>query len=274
MSVYDCWILLNSADKKEIQRYPPRAILCRLQEIRPAGFNDNWNDIAIEKFAASTKDKRVTVKIFSVVNDVVSVKLYQTDEEGNEICWNDKLVVEGTAIECEETFGSKSDHDQRENRRKAFITANKRIIEPKEEFQKKLLPPNSKPNCHLDLFNCRQSVFLKGPVSPLEVLIKSVCNQVTSYVVIDGSSVNQVMLNDINRQGFCVAAEMYFDSDSETVKLRETTLYPNIPGLPVLLALMFGNKIQINRAEDKSRYTSILCGLGKNFKCLKIFSTN
>lgn len=239
--------------------------MCSLQEVRPAGFNDKWNETAIGEFATASKDKKITIKVFSIVNDVVSVKLYQTDDGGNEICWNEKIVAEGTANECEETFGSKMDHDKRENRRSAFWSENKRIITPREEFQKKLLPPHTKPIHHINLYECSENVFLKGPVSPLEVPIKAVCKQVNGYVTIDGSSVNQVMLNDINRQGFCVAAEMYLDKDSEGVKLRETTLYPNIPGLPVLLALMFGTKIQVNRDEDKNRYASILCGLGKNF---------
>jgi hypothetical protein len=37
---------------------------------------------------------------------------------------------------------------------------------------------------------------------------------------------------------------------------------PNIPGLPVILALLFAPQAQIRRNADKSRYESILTGLG------------
>lgn len=45
---------------------------------------------------------------------------------------------------------------------------------------------------------------------------------------------------------------------------RETTLMPNIPGFGALMALIFAPRVELMRDADKSRYISILSGLGYN----------
>lgn len=44
--------------------------------------------------------------------------------------------------------------------------------------------------------------------------------------------------------------------------LRETTLMPHIRGFGPLMAMLFCPTMQINRDKNKSRYVSVLTGLG------------
>jgi ATP-dependent RNA helicase TDRD9 len=77
----------------------------------------------------------------------------------------------------------------------------------------------------------------------------------------------------MERQTLCLAAELYYEQESEQVKLRETTLFPNVPGMPVLLALMFAPTVEIRRDADKTRYTTILAGLGADDENLAYYET-
>lgn len=256
----------NGDNKIKLQSYPPRVILCRLQEIKPAfvkGFDEKWSDDAISKFRCETKDKKVTVKVFSIYTDIVNVKLIVSDKNGNEICWNDKLIADGYATECEETFASKHDHADRERRRNLSA---ERVYGPEEEFKGKLVArTTTRPQISLNSSNFKAEIRLKGPVSPLEIPLKAIVKHIGTYVSIEGASVNQILLNENFkdfRPSLCVAAEMYLDFEMNKIKLRETTIYPNIVGLPALFALLFAPTLQVCRNSDKTRYTSILAGLG------------
>lgn len=47
---------------------------------------------------------------------------------------------------------------------------------------------------------------------------------------------------------------------------RETTIMPNIPGFGPLMALIFSPYCEFFRDKYKSRYVSIICGLGQHPK--------
>ena len=46
------------------------------------------------------------------------------------------------------------------------------------------------------------------------------------------------------------------------VTLRNTTMLPNIPGLPALLTLIFTPRAEFHADEHRTRLTGALCGLG------------
>ena len=48
------------------------------------------------------------------------------------------------------------------------------------------------------------------------------------------------------------------------VTLKNTTMLPNIPGLPALLSLLFAPRAEYRSDERRSRLTGALCGLGYN----------
>lgn len=246
--------------------YSPRAFECNLQEIKPAfvkSFDDDWNQEANKAFKEAVLGKVVTFEVYSIIDDVVVGKVFTKDEFGNEICWNEKLLAEGYAEECEEVFVSKVNHNERELNRRTF---SEKAFGPEKEFQAKRETMRVRPICPpFQKDHIKGSFRLKGPVSPLEVPLSTPVQSVRSYVTIDGSSVNQIVLTE-NFKDFrprlCVAAEMYYETDTDKVKLRETTILPNIIGLPILLALIFCPTAQIRCDKDKTRYTSILFGLG------------
>ncbi|KPI92321.1 putative ATP-dependent RNA helicase spindle-E [Papilio xuthus] len=49
-----------------------------------------------------------------------------------------------------------------------------------------------------------------------------------------------------------------------TLTLHHTTLMPNIPGLPAIIALLFCPAAELRRDERCTRYVSTLCGLGSH----------
>ncbi len=46
------------------------------------------------------------------------------------------------------------------------------------------------------------------------------------------------------------------------VMTRSTTLLPNIPGLPAILALLFAPRAEFRSDEKRTRLTGAICGLG------------
>lgn len=46
--------------------------------------------------------------------------------------------------------------------------------------------------------------------------------------------------------------------------LRQTTIMPNIPGFPMLMALIFSPKMEPKITDNGSQVAAILCGLGEN----------
>lgn len=52
------------------------------------------------------------------------------------------------------------------------------------------------------------------------------------------------------------------DGSQSNLIIRNTTLMPNIPGFGAFMAMIFAPKMDIMRDNDKSRYISILTGLG------------
>lgn len=60
------------------------------------------------------------------------------------------------------------------------------------------------------------------------------------------------------------------DKGSSAV-LRNTTLLPNIPGLPALLSLLFAPRVEYRTDEHRTRLTGALCGLGYNEETRRSF---
>lgn len=82
-------------------------------------------------------------------------------------------------------------------------------------------------------------------------------------------SVNSVFLDDDPDQlgRFLVAQNVSQSSNDKDLFLRNTTLLPNIPGLGVLLTLIFAPRIELRCNPRRTCYTGALCGLGPMDKC-------
>lgn len=82
---------------------------------------------------------------------------------------------------------------------------------------------------------------------------------------IDSNSVNCVLLNNDPQEHaskFMVAASVTQKPSSSELMARHTTLMPCIRGFGAMMALIFSPTMEIKRDTHKSRYTSLITGLG------------
>lgn len=261
----------KNAETNKLKSYPPRSFECKLKEIEPScmqTFGNKWSGEAIEYFRDNVLYKDAMIRIFSIINDVVTVDL-KTFDGDTSINWNLKLVNGNYAQECEESYGSKVNHEKRRN----DLNSLEKPQDPKTEFASVI----DKNFIRLHEFEgpekskCEKTIKLVGPYSPLETSLRSVSSDITGYVRVDASSINHVLLHDeilSLHSKFYVAADISLSAKNQNVKVRETTVMPNIPGLSVILGLIFSPAAQLRRDKEKTRYVSIITGLGldKNYQ--------
>lgn len=245
--------------EEKLLSYPPRVFECTLKEIQPSLFspqNGMWSPHATQLFRENVLSKFATIEIYSVVNGVASVTLQVLGVD-----WNSKLLKEKFAQKCEESYLSKIDHEHRRSRQ-----LENHFIPPEESFKNKI--NNDKEQSIIPsppLSKCTHLVKLKGPFSPLEITLQGISRMISTSVNVEPSSVNSVLLNDeiqSPRGKFCVAAEMTVNPKGKHITIRQTTMMPNIPGLDVILALIFAPTAELRRDKTKSKFISVLTGLG------------
>lgn len=252
------YIAIDPERESQIKDYPPRIFECTLTEIRPStakSIHGLWTSEAVGLFRNDIFNQKAEIEIYSIVDDIASVILYV-----NNVNMNTKLVKNNYAEECEESYVSKTNHAYRRDKsRSVKLTA-------EEEFKNKI--DNTVKTKIVDAPNmdlCTNKLRLIGPYSPLETEVHGVSRILQSKAAIDSTSVNSVLLNgDILsfRGKFCVAANVTVTPTGRNFTIRETTIMPNIPGLAVILASIFAPTVEIRRDRQKSRYLSILTGLG------------
>ena len=111
---------------------------------------------------------------------------------------------------------------------------------------------------------CKLRINLKGPYSPLEITATTFTRAALhNSVVIENESVNSILLDtdpqDLHEK--LIVAGCVGTSQQKLV-IRQTTMMPNIPGLPALIGLLFAPNAKIIFDEDRTRVVSILFGLG------------
>lgn len=114
--------------------------------------------------------------------------------------------------------------------------------------------------------NCRNVVLLKGPFSPLETKVYSAMRLGgLKTVTVENHSSNSILLDNDPQdphEKLLVATTITESSINGQLTVRETTVMPSIHGFAPLMALLFCPTMEINRDSSKSRYASILTGLG------------
>lgn len=112
----------------------------------------------------------------------------------------------------------------------------------------------------------RHSILLKGPFSPLETKIYSAMRLGgLKTVTVENHSSNSILLDNDpqdTHEKLLVATNITESKSNGNLTARETTIMPNIHGFAPLMALLFCPSMEINRDSTKSRYSSILTGLG------------
>lgn len=113
---------------------------------------------------------------------------------------------------------------------------------------------------------CRRKIDLKGPFSPLEMSIYNcIRDKSQRTVTVEPTSVNSVLLDaepQDPHERLIIAAQINESQNAGILSLRNTTIMPNIHGLPMLMALIFCPMMEPKAFEDGSRFSQILCGLG------------
>lgn len=242
----------DEATKSMTFNYPPQCFEIQLLETQPsysASKNHRWSKAAVGVLREHVNQK-ATISIFSRVNDVVIAELFV-----NKVCINDQLKELGLAIETEESVLSKLNHMKR--------MENDVLLQPQDEFddREEEIFVSASPNKDI----CHKTHHMKGPYSPLEAKLEGLSRQNQQMAThVQDSSVNQVFLNDDvfeNKKKFYVAAHVSL-SMGGNLKLDEVSHIPQIPGLAAILAMIFSPIVQLRRNEKKTKYLSILCGLG------------
>ncbi|XP_013171047.1 PREDICTED: probable ATP-dependent RNA helicase spindle-E [Papilio xuthus] len=243
---------------------PPLAMRCSLAGVAPAPLLDHhahWTPAADHLFTTLITRGRLLGKVYSVVNGVVSIELFA---EQGKTSVNKALLDKGLAVPCEESYESKLNHDVREMANSLNMVQkrayNKEQIEAAFYHMNEIDPPNYK--------ECETDVCLKGPFSPLEISVHNLMYAGREKQVnIEWNSVNSVLLDTEPQEIYeklLVAAQVGQNEMGSTLTLHHTTLMPNIPGLPAIIALLFCPAAELRRDERCTRYVSTLCGLGSH----------
>ena len=258
--IADVYGLTDNIHHREAFKIPERCFEASLSEIAPSFIKcpkGKWTKEAIEMFRKLTFNRELKVKVYSVVYEIASVELWIDN-----LSINNKLINAGFAQANEESYPSKHNHELRKSIQESHGEANLQF-EAAVEFASrrdtlvtKYVPP---PPIKL----CNKKLSLKGPISPLETSPTSILVNNNSSCSIDSLSVNSVLLYEDpgNVCGRLLVAASANENRREVV-LHGTSTMPDVPGLPVLLALIFAPDAILNRNNDKTMYESLQFGLG------------
>ncbi|XP_045776416.1 probable ATP-dependent RNA helicase spindle-E [Maniola jurtina] len=249
---------------EECRDIPPLAMQCVLSSIAPAPLlhaHAQWSPNAERLFTELVSKGGLLGKIYSVAHGVTSIELLA---EGGKTNVNKVLLEKGFAVPCEESYDSKLNHDIRQTATELNLAQkralNKEQVELAFNHLHEIEPPNYR--------ECISDACLNGPDSPLEASVHNLMYASREKMVsIEWSSVNSVLLDTEPQEVYerlLVAADVGQNELSSRLTLRHTTLLPNIRGLPAIISLLFCPEAELRRADDKSRYVSVLCGLGSS----------
>ncbi|XP_048486162.1 probable ATP-dependent RNA helicase spindle-E [Plutella xylostella] len=264
---YGMYGRVNSTELRELPKgacslLPPLAMQCVLAEVQPSPLLEaraQWTAQARDLFHDLARRKPLLGKVYSVAHGVVSIELLA---KNGQINVNQALVERGYAVPCEESYESKLNHDLRETATELNMAQkrayNRQQVELAFQELREAAPPSVR--------DCVADVLLKGPFSPLESTVHNLMfASRDKQVVIEWNSVNAVLL-DTDPQAvyerLLVAGVVGTNESAGKLTLRHTTLMPNIPGLPAIIALLFCPTTELRRDSTGTRYVSALCGLG------------
>ncbi|CAG9770070.1 unnamed protein product [Ceutorhynchus assimilis] len=240
----------------------PLAFECVMYGIKPSykcNPTGTWNEEINEHFRNMSSGIVLYGEVYSVVNDTVELEIYRSSSKS--LSLNQFMLNEGYAEPSVPSFLSRQNHDIRmtilgsDNPSEEAVRLSRGTSVSYADF------PDP------ELRNTRR-IYLKGPFSPFEYQLYS-CTYLGQGkpVSVEGTSVNAVLLDtepDNPHSRLLVAAYVGQTADGNRLKLRQTTLLPNVAGFPMLLAAIFCPTMEPKLTADKSLVASILCGLGYN----------
>lgn len=233
---------------------PPQCFQCRLSEVIPSPIKcpSGWSKKCTEVFEDFIRNKKVKLTVNSFVDRVASVILFTLcPTTGASERLNEELVLRNFAQTSDDSYMCLLNQNNRETERKS---KRKQPLED-ELADENIIPPPD------DLLV--EELTIDGPYSPLECKVESLSRTRMSDIVTEASSVNHVLFdpypNDAVKK-LLVAATM--SKREQRVTLHQSTIMPHLTGMACLLGLMFSPMSEVRLSNKRSRYTSILTGLG------------
>lgn len=256
----------------KIYTMPALAFECTLTGVEPSKKRDAkgfWTQEACETFNEHVQEPyQAFGTVFSVVDSVVSMRVTCAHRNNPDVstCLNELLVKQGLADEVEEHYLSKYNNNLREKHLE-YDAEHREYLEFLQH-DKNFLIAAYPPEPAID--DCRGTMVLRGPFSPLEVTLSSLAILAsTKKVIIENNSVNSILLDtdpEDPHERLLVSSIVSQNQSGSQLMLRNTTLMPNIPGLTALICLIFAPKIELRRNTGGTRYVGALCGLGYDTK--------
>ncbi|XP_012935222.1 ATP-dependent RNA helicase TDRD9 [Aplysia californica] len=235
-----------------------------LKGVRPSSVTCSdgvWSEKANRYFFQNVINKQLLAQVYSVVDDVVRVELVETLPNGTEISYNNEIVREKFAEVAEESFLSQQNHQWQEAMKhgsQAGVTQDSR--------RQVTLTSQSGDAGRAGAQRRGRRIILTGPSNPLEMSFSSITFSGRQRVVrIDPESVNSVAIDDQPENKFSrlmVSGSIALNPAGNSMIARDTTIMPQIPGLPALVTLMFAPYVEYRTDPKCERYIGALCGLG------------
>ncbi|XP_061700234.1 ATP-dependent RNA helicase TDRD9 isoform X2 [Syngnathoides biaculeatus] len=257
----------------DLQSHPFQAQEFQVIEMHPSAESiicgNQWSTCARCRFVDLVKGQSVIVSLYSILHKVMRVHLIISS--GKSIA--EIFVEEGHAVHVEESFDSKQNHEV--------------LISLYKDIETGMYVPNAVGSSWKDrkkedkeLIDCLLSYFSKssipyssakvrlyGPTSPYKVNFHSLYNNTYCKTVsIERYSINNVALNEnphYKHQRMLVAGSLFITTSGNIV-LKDTSIMPDIPGLPAIVSMLFTPIMELRTNEEKTYFTGALCGLGWN----------
>uniref|UniRef100_A0A182VRC5 Probable ATP-dependent RNA helicase spindle-E n=1 Tax=Anopheles minimus TaxID=112268 RepID=A0A182VRC5_9DIPT len=253
-----------------LTKIPDRVFEASLAEVQPSAIRspkDVWMEDTIIYFRQLVLGKRLHVEVYSVVNRVTMVVLRHSPNDSVEQTINKQLIASHHAQESEESYVSKMNHEKRlrvqgDMEMDPMYAAQ---IRNDHSEQRSFLEDDDPVNLKLPREMLKVRLMLRGPYSPLEIKCSStVFSGYRKRVNIENCSLNSVLLDTHpqNPHSKLLVAGCVNETSGNSLIARLTTMMPNIPGLPVLMALIFAPTCLLKKDADETRVVGLLAGLG------------
>lgn len=244
-----------------------RCFVCRLAKITPSYKKcprGKYTKEAVEEFRVKALGNFCKIVIYSFVENIAAVELFLGSQNFNEY-----MINQGYAKECDESYMSRLNHNERESVQMSltpWLTREEEFKQTENNMIKVSIP--SPP-----LDKCKKILKLDGPYSPLETQINAVSLKNTKTVQVDAHSVNNVVLDTEleNYDGTLLVAAEVLTNQDKGFSLYNVTSMPNIHGLSTVLAMMFGINFIFYADDESTKYIGLRFGLGFHEKNLKAY---
>ncbi|XP_056445679.1 ATP-dependent RNA helicase TDRD9 [Gadus chalcogrammus] len=238
---------------------------------------DQWSQRARDRYIKLTRGHEALVELYSTQQGVLHVELFIPSKGQEALNVARVMVEEGHALPALEGYNSQQNHEQMMSMYKDMADKTYVPNSAGGSWQDRLKEQTDLISDLLARFKDNKSylktkVRVNGPNSPHRVSFHSFSHS-TYYksVSIQKCSLNSGVVNEMpqyKHQRMLVAGSVAVSAESAHILLRDTTLMPDIPGLPALITMLFTPVMELRTNAERTRYTGVLCGLGWNSNTL------